>query len=111
MSTNDKDAKRGRMGTIFGASIGFVAFLVFGAVPGLLYGGYMGLIMAGAIFGTPVEPTLITRIITGGGMVLGLLASISLFLVVGAVMGAAVTGIVNALTPAPAEEEVVKENS
>jgi hypothetical protein len=70
-----------------GAGAGFVAFIALGAMPGLLYGGYMGLMMAGALFGTPVEPNAIARIITGGGMLLGLLASLFLFLVVGAVVG------------------------
>ncbi len=70
-----------------GAGAGFVAFIALGAMPGLLYGGYMGLMMAGALFGTPVEPNAVARLITGGGMLLGLLASLFLFLVVGAVVG------------------------
>lgn len=73
--------------TYIGAALGLVSFLWLGAVPGALYGGYMGLIMAGSLFGTPVEPTMVARIITGGGMVLGLVATLFLFLVVGAVLG------------------------
>jgi hypothetical protein len=73
--------------TYIGAGTGFVAFIAFGAMPGLLYGGYMGLMMAGALFGTPVEPNILARLITGGGMLLGLLASLFLFLVVGSVVG------------------------
>ena len=78
--------------TKIGAGIGFIAFLVFGAIPGLFYGGAMGLVMNAALFGVPVEPVVLTRVITGGGMVLGLGAALSLFLVVGAVVGTA-TGL------------------
>lgn len=70
-----------------GATVGFLAFLGVGLVPGLLYGGYMGLIMAAVLFGAPVEPTMAARFMTGGGMVLGLVASLFLFLVAGAVFG------------------------
>lgn len=82
----DKKEKVGRISTYTGAVVGFISFIVFGAVPGLLYGGYMGLIMSGVIQGT-TEPTWATRIITGGGMLLGVVASFSLFMVVGASLG------------------------
>ncbi|OFZ15679.1 MAG: hypothetical protein A2X86_16735 [Bdellovibrionales bacterium GWA2_49_15] len=74
-----------------GLGIGFLAFLGIGLVPGLLYGGYIGLIMAGSIFGMPVEPTLVARLLTGGGMGLGALMALTFFLVVGSLVGT-VTG-------------------
>ena len=76
--------------TWIGAGLGFVAYLFLGAVPGLLYGGYMGLVMAGTLLGMPVEPTLAAKIITGSGMLLGLVASLFFFVVVGAFVGAVV---------------------
>ncbi len=75
--------------TFTGSAAGFVSFVLVGAVPGLLYGGYLGLMMSGALFGTPVEATLIAKVITGGGMLLGLLASLFFFLVLGAIVGTA----------------------
>lgn len=75
------------MPTWLGAAIGFVAYLVLGALPGLLYGGYAGLAMYGVLFGNPGEPTLLARLVTGGGMVLGLLACLFFFLVAGAFLG------------------------
>jgi|GEM_PF-5247917 hypothetical protein len=85
-SAQDRKEKVGRIATYSGAVVGFISFIIFGAVPGLLYGGYMGLIMSGIIQGT-TDPTWVTRIITGGGMLLGVVASFSLFMVVGASLG------------------------
>lgn len=76
--------------TYLGAATGFVAFLFAGAVPGVLYGGYMGLAMAWALLGHAHEPTIVMRMITGGGMVLGLLAALFFFLVAGAFLGTVV---------------------
>ena len=73
--------------TYSGAGIGFLAYLVLGLIPGLLYGGYAGLFISGAMFGTPVEPTLLVKAITFGGIVLGGLASLFIFLVAGAFLG------------------------
>lgn len=73
--------------TYLGSAIGFFSFLFFGAIPGLLYGGYMGLIMTGALFGTPVEPTFVAKLVTGGGMLVGLVSSLFFFLVMGALLG------------------------
>jgi len=73
--------------TYTGATGGFLAFLFLGAIPGLLYGGYMGLMMTAALFGTPVEPTLFAKLVTGGGMLIGLLSSLFFFMVMGALLG------------------------
>ena len=73
--------------TYIGTALSFLAYVAVGAVPGILYGGYMGLTMAGALFGNIAEPTFIARVITGGGMVLGLCASLFFFLVAGAFIG------------------------
>ena len=73
--------------TYIGSAAALLTYLFFGAVPGAVYGGYAGLIMTGTLFGTPVEPTLVARVITGGGVVLGLVTSLFLFLVLGAIAG------------------------
>ncbi len=70
-----------------GAGLGFVGFLLLGAVPGTLYGGYMGLALSSVLFGSAAEPGLMARIVTGGGMVMGLLAALVMFLLAGAVLG------------------------
>ena len=73
--------------TYIGAGLGFIAYVIAGAVPGLLYGGYMGLAMSGVLFGAPVEATMAAKAITFGGMLLGLAASFAFFLVFGALLG------------------------
>lgn len=70
-----------------GAGLGFLGFLVLGAVPGTLYGGYVGLGMSAMLFGSAADPSWPARIITGSGMILGLLAALFLFLIAGAVVG------------------------
>lgn len=73
--------------TYIGAGLGMLAFLLIGAVPGVLYGGYMGLVMTEALFGHVDEVSMLARAVTGGGMVLGVLSSLFLFLVAGAFGG------------------------
>ncbi len=76
--------------TYIGTAVSFLTYLVLGAVPGILYGGYMGLVMASALFGNAAEPSMLARIVTGGGMALGLFASLFFFLVIGAFIGTVV---------------------
>jgi hypothetical protein len=75
------------MGARIGAIVAGVAFLFIGALPAVLFGGYAGLMLGKAMFGG--AESLAVRIVTGGGMVLGLAAVLSLFLVVGAALGSA----------------------
>jgi hypothetical protein len=71
----------------------------------MLYGGYAGLLLAGGIFGTPVEPTMLPRALIVFGMVLGVVAVGSLFAVLGAAAGAAVGALTNATIRRPVAEE------
>lgn len=73
--------------THIGAGIGFLTCALIGAIPGVLYGGYMGLAMTTALFGNSIAPTVLAKGIVGGGMVLGLTASMFFFLVLGAFLG------------------------
>lgn len=99
------------MPTWLGAGTGFVAYVFLGALPGLLYGGYAGLAMSGVLFGELLEPTFLARLVTGGGMVLGLLAALFFFLVAGAflgtVLGLPFAGVLRRLSEAnePAPDE------
>ena len=72
---------------LVGAAVGFLVFLVVGAIPALLYGGYLGLMMANALFGSTGDLSLAARMMTGGGMLLGFFAVNGLFLVAGGVLG------------------------
>ncbi|MBI5608426.1 MAG: hypothetical protein HY902_06055 [Deltaproteobacteria bacterium] len=73
--------------TYIGAALTFVAFLFIGAVPGVLYGGYMGMTMYNVLFGSAGDNSWLARLVVGGGMGLGLAATLFFFLVAGAVAG------------------------
>jgi len=89
--------------TLIGAAIGLVAFLALGLLPALLYGGYAGVLLAGGIFGTPVQATFWVRALVVFGMVMGVLGVGALFTVAGAAAGAAVSVLTGA-RPVPAEK-------
>jgi hypothetical protein len=91
--------------TLIGAGIGLALFLALALLPALLYGGYAGVLLAGGIFGTPVEPTLLARALIVFGMVLGVVAVGSLFAVAGAVAGAAVGALTAVASRKPAAEQ------
>ncbi len=91
--------------TLVGAGIGLALFLAIALLPAMLYGGYAGVLLAGGIFGTPVEPTLLARALIVFGMVLGVLAVGSLFAVAGAVAGAAVGALTAITGRRPAAQE------
>ena len=86
--------------TVVGAAIGLALFLAIALLPALLYGGYAGVLLAGGIFGTPVQPTFLVRALIVFGMVMGVMGVGALFAVGGAVAGAAV----GVLAGAPAKK-------
>jgi hypothetical protein len=94
--------------TLVGSGIGLALFLAVGLLPSMLYGGYAGLLLAGGIFGTPVEPTLLPRALIVFGMVMGVVAVGSLFAVVGAAAGAAVGALTNVTVRKPVAEQASK---
>lgn len=89
---------------IVGAGFGIATFLALGLLPSMLYGGYAGIILAGALFGTPVASTLAVRILAIAGMVMGVVGVGALFAVGGAALGAAVEALVGAGARQPGAE-------
>ena len=58
-----------------GAGAGLVLFALFGLLPGSLLGGAMGLNIAGWLFGLPLQPGLLSRLIVLASMLVGVLVS------------------------------------
>ena len=58
-----------------GAGAGLVLFALFGLLPGSLLGGAMGINIAGWLFGLPLQPGLIPRIIVLASMLIGVLVA------------------------------------
>jgi hypothetical protein len=83
--------------TLIGSAVGLASFLALGLLPALLYGGYAGVLLAGGIFGTPLQATLLVRALIVFGMVLGVVGVGGLFAVGGAAAGAAVSVLAGAV--------------
>lgn len=66
---------RSKQGAYAGAGAGLVLFGLFGLLPGSLIGGAMGISAAGMLFGLPLEPGLLSRMIVLGSMLLGVMVS------------------------------------
>jgi hypothetical protein len=81
--------------TIIGAVVGLAIFLAVGMLPALLYGGYAGVLLAGGIFGTPIQSTFAVRALIVFSMVMGTVGIGALFTVGGAVAGAAIGALTN----------------
>ena len=94
--------------TLVGSGIALATFLAVGLLPSMLYGGYAGVLLAGGIFGTPVQATILARALIVFGMVLGVVGVGSLFAVVGAAAGAAVGALTSATVSRPAPAAATK---
>ncbi len=58
-----------------GAGAGLVLFALFGLMPGSLLGGAMGINVAGWLFGLPLQPGLLARVIVLASMLIGVLVA------------------------------------
>ena len=68
-------SSRSQQGAYAGAGAGMVLFGLFGLLPGSLVGGAMGISAAGMLFGLPLEPGLLSRMIVLGSMLVGIMVS------------------------------------
>jgi hypothetical protein len=66
---------KSKQGAYAGAGAGLVLFGLFGLLPGSLIGGAMGISAAGMLFGLPLEPGLLSRMIVLSCMLLGVMVS------------------------------------
>jgi hypothetical protein len=83
-----------RPGAYLGAGAGFVLFGMFGLVPGSLLGGAAGINFAGMLFGFPLEPGILSRLIVLTAMLVGVCIICALFVTasstIGWIIGAAI---------------------
>ncbi len=97
--TTSTSKPQNKLFALIGAGVGLAAFLAIALLPAILYGGYAGLLLAGGIVGTPVQPTFVVRALIVFGMVLGVTGIASLFAVVGAMAGVAVGALTGVAAP------------
>jgi hypothetical protein len=76
-----------RNGTYLGAGIGLVLFGMFGLMPGMLLGGAVGINLAGMLFGLPLGPGLLSRLIVLASMLVGVLISGTLIVTASSTIG------------------------
>ena len=91
--------------TFIGGMIGLVTFLVVGLLPSLLYGGYAGVILASAIFGTPIHENIFAQATVVLGVISGVLAIGGVFVLGGAILATGAYGLLAVMHREPAEEE------
>ena len=87
-----------RMGTKVGGVLGAIAFLVFGIVPGFYFGSYGILVLMSKLFGGPLEATVLVRLATAAGILVGIVCVASVTIVVGAIFGTVVGYALEAVT-------------
>lgn len=93
-----------RMGTKVGAVLGAIAFLAFGLVPGFYFGSYGALVLLNHLFGGPLQATVLVRVATAMGILIGITCMASVSIVVGAIFGTAVGFLSEAVTGAAKEK-------
>jgi len=93
-----------RMGTKIGATLGGIAFLIFGLIPGFYFGSYGTLVVLRHLLGGPVEPTVLVRMAVAVGILLGIVCIASVSIVVGAIFGTGLGYAVDAATSPAAKE-------
>ncbi|MFA4829069.1 MAG: hypothetical protein WC855_00940 [Thermodesulfovibrionales bacterium] len=97
-----------RMGTKIGATLGGIAFLIFGLIPGFYFGSYGTLVVLKHLMGGPVEATVLVRMVVAVGILLGIVCIASVSIVVGSILGTGLGYLVEAVT-SPAEVKEAAE--
>jgi hypothetical protein len=96
-----------KAGMKIGATVGGLAFLVFGIMPGFYFGSYGTLILLQKLMGGSVEPTLFVRAAIVMGIVVGIACAAAVSIVVGGLLGTALGYLVSA--PARKEKQATEK--
>jgi hypothetical protein len=92
--------------SVIGGLVGLVTFLVVGLLPSLLYGGYAGVIVGGAIFGTPVHESVFAQATVFLGAIAGVFSIGGVFVLGGAILTTGAHGLLAALSVGPEMESM-----
>ncbi len=96
-----------KTGMKIGATIGGLAFIVFGIMPGFYFGSYGTLILLQKLMGGTVEPTLVVRAAVVIGIMVGIACAAAVSIVVGGLLGTFLGYVVSA--PAAVRERQAAE--
>jgi len=95
--------------TFLGGVIGLAIFLAVGLLPSLLYGGYAGVILGSAIFGTPIHESVFAQATVVLGVISGVLAIGGIFVLGGAILATGAYGLFSVLSVETEVTEVREE--
>jgi len=76
--------------TFIGGIFGLIAFLAVGLLPSLVYGGYAGVILGSAIFGSPIHEHVLAQATVVIGVLSGVLSIAAIFVVSGAIIASGI---------------------
>jgi hypothetical protein len=76
-----------KKGLYVGTGVGLILFALVGLFPGSMIGGVIGLKMAESLLGSPVQATLLGRLIVAASMIIGVISAAITF-----ILGLGVTG-------------------
>ncbi len=82
-----KTGEMAKKGLYIGIGAGLVLFALVGLLPGSFIGGVVGLNIAIGILGLPVSPSVLSRLIVGVSMLLGVMLAGVVFVVGSALIG------------------------
>lgn len=86
-------------GAYLGSGAGVILFVLFGLMPSCLMGGAAGVTIAGILFGLPLDPGILTRMIILASMLIGVIlccaVSVMASASVGWLMGAAADAVLH----------------
>jgi len=91
--------------TFAGGVLGLIVFLGVGLLPSLLYGGYAGVILGSAIFGSPIHESAFAQATVVLGVLSGVLSIGAIFVLAGAIVATGIHGLIRAVKGAAAETE------
>lgn len=92
-----KTREMAKKAAYIGAGVGLALFAIIGFLPGSFIGGVVGLNIAGSLFGTPLTSTLITRLIVGSSMLLGIMVSCLIFVVGSTTLGWLIGNVIDSI--------------
>lgn len=90
---------RAQQGAYLGAGAGLVLFVLFGLVPGSLMGGAVGISFAGMLFGLPLEPGLVSRMIVLTSMLAGVFITAALIVTASSTIGWFIGAAIRTIIP------------
>jgi len=96
-------------GTFAGGVFGLIVFLVVGLLPSLLYGGYAGVILGSAIFGSPIHESVFAQATVVLGVLSGVLSVGAIFVLAGAIVATGINSLARAARGAAEEIKVPVE--